>query len=168
VHDGRPLDGVEVAIGAEHEIRVRGPMLLRAYRDGSDPKDAQGWLSTGDAGAFDDSDRLVVHGRRGDMIVTGGENVWPDPVERALSMHPRVREVGVVGVADEEWGQRVVAFVVPREAAEPPTLEELREHVKAQLPAWCAPRQLVVVRELPRTNLGKVRRAALRAENSVI
>jgi O-succinylbenzoic acid--CoA ligase len=161
VYDGIPLDGVEVAIGAGGEIRVRGPMLLRAYRDGHDPKDADGWLATGDAGCLDADGRLVVHGRTGDMIVTGGENVWPEPVERVLGTRPDVVDVAVAGRADPEWGQRVVAFVVPRDPHAPPTLEALRAHVKAELPAWCAPRQLVLVAAVPRTTLGKVRRRAL-------
>src|SRR3546814_5212411 len=87
-------------------------MLLRSYRDGFDPKDGDGWLPTGDLGELVGG-RLHVHGRRGDMIITGGENVWPTPVERVLATHPAVREVAVVGRPDPEWGQAVVAVVVP-------------------------------------------------------
>ena len=86
-YDGVPLDGVEIRI-VDDEIHVRGPMLLRAYRDGDDPKDADGWLPTGDAGSFEDG-RLSVHGRIGDLIITGGENVWPVAVERVLAHPPR-------------------------------------------------------------------------------
>src|SRR3546814_9739653 len=74
-------------------------MLLRSYRDGFDPKDGDGWLPTGDLGELVGG-RLHVHGRRGDMIITGGENVWPTPVERVLATHPAVREVAVVGRPD--------------------------------------------------------------------
>ena len=160
VYDGVPLDGVDVRIDGDGEVLVRGPMLLRAYRDGRDPKRAGGWLPTGDVGAWAD-DRLVVHGRRGDMIVTGGENVWPEPVERALAAHPAVRDVAVAGRPDAEWGQRVVAFVVPDGRAAPPSLDELRDRVKQGLPPWCAPREIVFVDAIPRTALGKVRRGEL-------
>jgi O-succinylbenzoic acid--CoA ligase len=158
VYDGVPLEGVEVAVGPDGAVRLRGPMLLRAYRDGTDPKDGLGWINTGDIGALDDAGRLTVHGRRGDMIITGGENVWPDPIERVLASHPDVAEVAVVGRPDAEWGQRVVAFVVPRDHGHPPRLADLRAVAKAELPSWCAPRELVLVDALPRTNLGKVRR----------
>ncbi len=160
VYDGEPLDGVEIRIDADGEVHVRGPMLLRAYRDGRDPKSADGWFPTGDIGDWHDG-RLVVHGRRGDMIVTGGENVWPEPVERVLGDHPGVADVAVAGRPDPEWGQRVVAFVVAADSSTPPPLDSLREHVKAQLPPWCAPRQVVLVEAVPRTALGKVRRGDL-------
>jgi O-succinylbenzoic acid--CoA ligase len=159
VYDGVPLDGVEVRT-VEGELHVRGPMLLRAYRDGTDPKDAAGWLRTGDAGEIDGS-RVVVHGRIGDVIVTGGEKVWPDPVEAVLRDAPGVADVAVAGTDDSEWGQRVVAYVIASDV--PPKLEALREVVKAQLPAWCAPKQLVLVDSLPRTALGKVQRGRLPA-----
>jgi o-succinylbenzoate---CoA ligase len=162
VYDGVPLDGVELSI-VGGEIRVRGPMLLRAYRtaDGEhDPRDTDGWLSTGDAGWIDDDGRLVVSGRMSDLIITGGENVWPGPVEDAVRRHPSVADVAVAGVEDPEWGQRVVAYVVPAGTA-PPTLEQLRATVKEVLPAFAAPRELVLVESLPRTAIGKVARAGL-------
>ncbi|CAA9242325.1 MAG: O-succinylbenzoic acid--CoA ligase [uncultured Acidimicrobiales bacterium] len=161
VYDGRPLDGVDVHVEPDGEIRVRGPMLLRAYRDGSDPKDADGWLSTGDLGFWTDDGRLQVHGRRGDLIITGGENVWPEPVEAALRSHRGIADVGVAGAPDPEWGSRVVAYVVPRDPASPPTLDAVRAHVKQELPAFCAPRELVLCETLPRTALGKLRRGEL-------
>jgi O-succinylbenzoic acid--CoA ligase len=157
VYDGAPLDGVEVR-ERDGVLELRGPMLLRAYRDGIDPKDADGWLRTGDAGAVVDG-TVVVHGRIGDVIVTGGEKVWPDPVEAVLRDVPGVADVAVAGVADEEWGQRVVAFVVAGDVT--PTLDELRDAVKAILPAYAAPKDLVLVDVLPRTAIGKVQRAAL-------
>ena len=163
VYDGRPLDGVEVRVTDDGEILLRAPMLLRCYRDGTDPKDADGWLRTGDLGGWREDGRLRVQGRRGDLIVTGGENVWPEPVEVRLGDHPAVTEVVVAGRDDEEWGQRVVAFVVPRAGAVKPSLDELRRWVKEELPAWCAPRELVLVDEIPRTALGKPRRDALLA-----
>ena len=141
VYDGVPLDGVEVAV-VDGEVRLRCPMLLRAYRDGTDPRDADGWFPTGDAGGWDEgTGRLRVHGRIGDVIVTGGEKVWPAAVERVLTAHPGVAEVAVVGVADPAWGARVVAVVVPRDPARPPALAAVRDAVKAELPAYAgAPR----------------------------
>ncbi len=159
VYDGRPLEGVEVRI-EDGEVQLRGPMLLRAYRDGTDPKGPDGWLPTGDLGALEDG-VLEVHGRRGDLIITGGENVWPVAVERVLTTLPAVAEVAVVGRPDPEWGQRVVAVVVPTDPAEPPSLGELRDWAKQSLPAYAAPTLLEIVAHLPRTQSGKVRRAEL-------
>ena len=106
-------------------------------------------------------DRLVVDGRADDLIVTGGENVWPAPVEAVLGTHPAVAEVAVVGRADAEWGQRGVAVVVPTDPRDPPELADLRAHAQEHLPPWAAPRELVVVEALARTSLGKVRRDQL-------
>jgi o-succinylbenzoate---CoA ligase len=161
VYDGVPLDGVEVRI-VDGEIHLRGPMLLRAYRDETVPTDADGWLATGDLGELDHrAGTLAVHGRAGDLIITGGENVWPTPVEAVLRTHPLVADAAVVGRTDPEWGQRVVAVVVPVDARRPPSLDELRGTVKERLPAYAAPRELLVVGSLPRTALGKVVRASL-------
>jgi len=161
VYDGVPLDGVDVEIDATTgEIAVRGPMLLRCYRDGTDPIDAAGWFRTGDVGRMDGG-RLQVAGRLDDVIITGGENVWPDRVEAVLAALPSVSEVAVIGRDDDEWGQRVVAVVVPVDPAAPPTLDELRSTVKEQLGAWAAPREIELAESLPRTALGKIRRGEL-------
>ena len=160
VYDGRPLDGVDVRIDGNHEVWLRGPMLMRCYRDGTDPTDPDGWLPTGDLGRWLDDGRLHVDGRRGDLIITGGENVWPEAVEAILTTHPAVAEAMVRGVADDEWGQVVEAVVVPAAAGDPPTLDSLRTHVKSSHPAFLAPKSLVLVGELPRTALGKIRRHA--------
>ena len=164
VYDGLPLDGVELRIATDGEVLVRGPMVLRCYRDGTTPVDDEGWLHTDDAGRIVDG-RLQVDGRRGDLIVTGGENVWPDTVERALQAHPSVAEVAVAGVADAEWGQRVVAWVVPVAGA-PLALADLRAFAAESLPAFMAPKELVVVPSIPRTALGKVARGALSRAHS--
>lgn len=160
VYDGRPLEKVEIDV-RDGQIHLRGPMLLRGYRDGTDPKDADGWLPTGDAGRIDAEGRLVVNGRIGDMIITGGENVWPGPVEAVLRALPEVAEVAVAGRPDAEWGQRVVAFVVPSDASSPPTLDALRVAVKARIASFAAPRELVLLDRLPTTALGKVQRGRL-------
>ena len=161
VYDGWPLDGVEVRVAATGELEVRGPMLLRTYRAGTDPKDADGWFATADAGSVGPDGRVVVHGRVDDAIVTGGEKVWPLPVERVLGALPGVAEVAVVGRPDPEWGERVVAVVVPADTAQVPSLDQLRDAVRAQLPAYAAPRGVELVDALPRTALGKVLRRAL-------
>ncbi len=162
VYDGYPLDGVELRI-VEGHIEVRGPMLLRCYRDGRDPKSANGWLPTGDLGSLADDGRLTVFGRAGDLIITGGENVWPETVEAVLLRHPAVADVAVTGAADPTWGQAVTAVVVSRDAASSPTLGELRDWVKAELPAFCAPHGLTLVDAIPRTALGKIRRSEVSA-----
>jgi o-succinylbenzoate---CoA ligase len=151
VYDGVPLDGVDVGI-VDGEIALRCPMLLRAYRDGTDPTDG-GWFRTGDIGRLDADGRLTVDGRRDSLIITGGENVWPETVEDVLRSHPSVADVAVMGEPDPEWGQMVAAHVVPRGAT--PSLDALRDHVKAELPAFCAPRRLHIVSQIPRTALGK-------------
>jgi O-succinylbenzoic acid--CoA ligase len=162
VYDGVPLDGVSVRVAPDDgQIFVRGPMLLRCYRDGTVPVDGDGWLPTGDAGVFRPDGRLRVYGRMAEVINTGGEKVWPDVVERVLRDVPGVAEVAVAGRPDDEWGERVVAWVVPAGVEPAPSLEALRAAVKEELPAWWAPKELVVVASLPRTALGKVRRAAL-------
>ncbi len=157
VYDGRPLEGVDVRIADDGEILLRGPMLLRAYRDGASPLDEDGWLATGDIGRLLDDGRLHVVGRAGDLIITGGENVWPEAVEAALLDHPAVAEVMVRGRPDDEWGELVEAVVVPEGA--PPTLGSLRDHVKERHPPHMAPHRLEIVDALPRTALGKLRRS---------
>jgi O-succinylbenzoic acid--CoA ligase len=159
VYDGVPLDGVEVRVGTDDEIAVRAPMLLRTYRDGVDPKDAAGWFATGDAGRWDPvARRLWVDGRMGDVIVTGGEKVWPATVERRLDAHAAVADALVFGRPDPTWGHRVVARVVPVDPAAPPDLDTLRGWVKETLPAWCAPHELEPADALPRTASGKLLR----------
>lgn len=160
VYDGVPLPGVDLRI-VDGEVYVRGPMVLRCYRDGHDPKTADGWLPTGDAGLVGSDGRLTVFGRRADMIITGGENVWPLAVEEVLGVHPDVAEVAVAARPDPEWGQRVAAWVVPVDSSRPPTLSSLRSFARERLPSYAAPRQLTLVHALPRTALGKVARHRL-------
>jgi o-succinylbenzoate---CoA ligase len=166
VYDGLPLDGVELRIGdgelgADGEVLVRGPMLMRNYRDGTDPRLRGGWLPTGDVGNLDESGVLSVWGRMAEVIVTGAEKVWPSAVESVLARHPGVAEVAVWKRADSEWGQRVVAWVVPADPAAPPGLASLRAAVSEHLAPWAAPKELVVVGALPRTSSGKVQRSRL-------
>lgn len=159
VYDGVALDGVDVRI-VEGEIELRGPMLMRCYRDGTDPRTPDGWFPTGDLGDVVEG-RLVVHGRRGDLIISGGENIWPEPIERVIGSRPDVADVGVAGLPDAEWGSVVTAFIVPVDATSPPTLDDVKATVRDHLPNFCAPRRLVVVERLPRTTLGKLLRHEL-------
>ena len=122
------------------------------------PLDADGWFPTGDLGAWRDDGRLHVHGRRGDLIITGGENVWPEPVEARPATTPGRRRRAGDGGPRRRVGAAVVAVVVPADASSPPTLEDLRGAVKEVLPAYCAPRRLELVAAIPRTALGKPRR----------
>jgi O-succinylbenzoic acid--CoA ligase len=156
VYDGVPLDGVQVDITSEGEIRLRAPMLLRCYRDGTSPVDADGWFATGDVGEWRPDGRLHVFGRRDDLIITGGENVWPETVEAVIAGHPSVADVLVRGVEDPEWGQLVEAVIVP--IGDAPSLESIRDHVKLHKPAFMAPKRIEIVESLPRTALGKLRR----------
>ncbi|HWD44146.1 MAG TPA: AMP-binding protein [Actinomycetota bacterium] len=165
VHDGHPLDGVDLRIDEpEGEVLVRGPMLFRRYR-GEPARTAavlrEGWLRTGDLGRLDPGGRLAVLGRRDDLVISGGVNVHPDEVEAVLARHPGVAEAAVAGRPDPEWGQRVAAFVVPRDPARPPSLEELRAFTRERLAAAKAPRELVLVPALPRGPSGKLLRRLL-------
>jgi len=164
VHDGHPLAGVELRVGLEGELLARGPMLLRRYR-GDPVRTAAalrgGWLHTGDLGRLDPGGRLTVLGRRDDLVISGGVNVHPDEVEAVLATHPGVAEAAVAGRPDPEWGQRVAAFVVPRDPASPPTLAELRAFTRERLAAAKAPRELVLVASLPRGPSGKLLRRLL-------
>lgn len=161
VYDGLPLAGIEVRV-LDGEVQLRGAPILRVYRDGVDPKTPDGWLATSDVGFLDPSTgRLTVEGRAGELIVTGGENVWPTAVETVLVLHPDIAEVAVAGRPDPDWGRRVVAWIVTMPGSTPPTLDHLRGFAKQHLPAHAVPRELVVVDQLPHTALGKVRRPGL-------
>ena len=154
VYDGVPLPGVTVGLDAAGRIVLGGPTLALGYLGGPPFGDR---FVTADLGRLDGG-RLTVLGRADDVIVTGGEKVDPVAVEAALTELPAVREAGVVGVADPEWGQRVVAAVVGTL-----TLAEARAHVAARLGPAAAPRELTLLPALPLLPSGKLDRAALRA-----
>ena len=166
VYDGVGLEGVEVSLRAG-EVFLRCPMLLRCYRDGTDPKTADGWFATGDAGEVNEDGRLSIRGRLDDLVISGGENIWPAQVEAVLRGHPGVLEVAVGGREDPEWGARLVAYVVAspqgQEIETGTFLAQLRERAGEQLAPFAAPRELVIVADLPRTAIGKVSRADLAA-----
>lgn len=165
VYDGRLLPGVQARLGPGGAIYLAGSMLARGQRLASGAVtpivDSEGWFATGDLGRWSTDGRLLLDGRADDLIVTGGENVWPEQVEAALASYPGIAEAAVAGRPDPEWGAIVVAFVVAVDPHQPPTLDALRDHVRQRLPAYAAPRELVLVDRLPRTSLGKVRRRDL-------
>jgi acyl-CoA synthetase (AMP-forming)/AMP-acid ligase II len=120
-----------------------------------------GWLRTGDVGTVEPDGRVRVEGRSDEAIRTGAETVWPQEVEDALRDHPKVSEVAVAGRPHDEWGQQVVAFVVPASSDDPPSVEELRRYGGERIARFKLPRFVVSVTELPRTTSGKIRRGAL-------
>ncbi len=160
VYNGYALDGVAVALGSDGRIRLGGPMLFDGYAgDPAATAEAlvDGWFLTSDAGRLDGDGRLHVLGRLDDMVISGGVNVPTPAVAARLRRHAFVTDAAVVGVPDEEWGQRVVAFVVGSL-----NLEEARDWVAAVHPRSWAPRDLVVVDALPLLGNGKVDRITLR------
>jgi acyl-CoA synthetase (AMP-forming)/AMP-acid ligase II/uncharacterized protein YndB with AHSA1/START domain len=160
---GRPPRGTTVKLLDEHGAEVRqgetgrifvgSSAVFEGYTGGEDKDRVGGLVATGDVGRFDAAGRLFVEGRDDEMIVSGGENVFPKEVEDALVRHPAVAEAACVGVEDERFGQRLKAFVVLRGDADEAALQA---HVKAELAAFKVPREVVVVDELPRNATGKV------------
>ncbi len=173
VYGRRILDGCEIGLvdddghqvhraGVTGAIHVRGAMLFRGYRDGPTPFVDGGWFPTGDLGRWRTDGSLAVEGRAADVIVTGGEKVWPGPIEALLTGRRDIVEAAVIGRPDADWGHRVVAVVVPTDPADPPTLEQIRTAVTDRLPSWWAPKELIVQTDpLPRTALGKLQRRAV-------
>jgi O-succinylbenzoic acid--CoA ligase len=151
---GYALPGVDLITSAG-EIWVRGPIVSAGAADGD------GWLHTGDLGAFDDRGRLTISGRKSDTIVTGGENVAPAEVEAVLMEHPDVVDVGVHARPDDEWGEIVVAKVVTRDGAVVGP-EPLRAFCAARLARFKVPKSIELVAVLPRTGSGKLLRRRLR------
>jgi o-succinylbenzoate---CoA ligase len=175
VYDGWPLDGVEVGAGPggtdpsgpwSGRIWIRGPVLFSRYRGDVTGTEVvrDGWFRTGDLGRVDASGRLTVRGRADDVINTGGHKVVPGEVAAALETCPGVRDVVVVGQPDAEWGERVVAVVVPADRADPPALELLRLHVRQRLPRYASPSRVVIVDAVPMLPSGKHDIARLKLE----
>jgi acyl-CoA synthetase (AMP-forming)/AMP-acid ligase II len=147
-------EGKEVSTGQTGRIFVGNSMLFEGYTGGGHKESIDGLMSSGDIGRFDDEGRLFVEGRDDEMIVSGGENVFPKEVEDCLARYDGVVEVAAIGVDDDEFGERLRAFVV--RADMDVTEEELREHVKANLARFKVPRDFVFLDELPRNATGKI------------
>ena len=163
VYDGIPLRDVRVSTGGgTGPIELSGPVLARGYRGGEDGSAFRGgWFRTGDLGRWS-GDRLDVLGRADDVIISGGVNIAPAPVERVLTEQEGVREACVLGLDDPEWGEVVAAAVVPQDAAAPPPVEALRAAVRAEAGASATPRRITFLDELPLRGPGKPDRRALR------
>jgi o-succinylbenzoate---CoA ligase len=169
---GQPLLPLELQIaaapGEPGEILVRGPMVTAGYHNNAEATAAAfqgGWFHTGDLGRLDEEGFLYVLDRRNDLIISGGENIYPAEVEAALLAHPAVAEAGVIGIPDAQWGQVPVAFVVPGrpELVEgQPTGDELLAFMRERLASYKVPRRIIFVEALPRTAAGKLRRNLLR------
>jgi fatty-acyl-CoA synthase len=156
-------DGKEVPTGTTGRIFVGNAFQFEGYTGGGDKERIDGLMSSGDVGHFDGEGRLFIDGRDDDMIVSGGENVFPGELEELLAKHPAIREAAAVGVPDETFGQRLRAFVVVRDE-ETLTEEELKEHVRANLARYKVPRDVVFLDELPRNPTGKVLKRQLTKE----
>jgi acyl-CoA synthetase (AMP-forming)/AMP-acid ligase II len=148
-------DGREVPQGEVGRIFVGNEMSFEGYTGGGGKEAIDGLLSSGDVGHIDENGRLFIDGRDDEMIVSGGENVFPREVEDLLADHEAVIEVAVIGVEDAEFGQRLKAFVVAAGEAEV-SAEDLKAHVKANLAAYKAPREFEFLDELPRNATGKI------------
>jgi acyl-CoA synthetase (AMP-forming)/AMP-acid ligase II len=152
----------ELPVGEIGQIFVRSGTLFGGYTSGTTKGFHDGFMASGDVGYFDEGGRLFVVGRDDEMIISGGENIYPIEVEKALMTHPAVTEAVVLGVEDENYGQRLVGFVIPR-GAETATPDALKQHVRETLASYKVPREIIMLNELPRNATGKVLRAALRA-----
>lgn len=163
----RDDDGNDLPTGAEGEICLRGPKVTSGYWNDPDKTAAAffpgGWFRTGDVGYLDAEDFLFITDRKKDMIISGGENIASSEVERAIQMLPEVLECAVIGVPDDRWGERPVAFLVLRSGA---ALEEdaLRAHCRAELAGFKVPDRFIFREDLPRNASGKVLKRELRDE----
>lgn len=173
---GKPTAGVELRIvdeanqpqpaGQPGQVVIRSPATMRGYW--RDPEataavlDAEGWVHTGDLGFLDEQGYLHLLGRQSEMFIRGGYNVYPAEVEDLLAKHPKVARAAVVGLPDEVFGEIGCAFVVPRDPATPPNLEELRAHVGRELASFKRPDRLTIIAEMPVTAMFKVDKRALK------
>jgi fatty-acyl-CoA synthase len=167
---GTPADGTDIRIldaefrelptGEVGTIYVRNSTQFDGYTSGASKEFHADYTSSGDVGYLDDDGRLFVVGRDDEMIVSGGENVYPIEVEKTLSAHPEVAEAAVLGVDDDKYGQRLAAFVVLTDGAST-SPDELKAHVRENLANYKVPRNITVLEGLPRGSTGKILRREL-------
>ena len=166
VYDGVPLDGVTVRSGDDGRLRISGPVLMNGYHGQPSPlsvsPDGGGEFVTSDLGHVTGDGRVVLRGRADNVINTGGHKVVPGEVSGVLATCPGVKDAVVIGRPDPEWGERVVAVVVPADPSQPPVLELLRNHVRERLPRYACPSELVLTESMPVLPSGKPDLAALR------
>ena len=157
-----PVSGEPVPIGEQGEIRARGYQQMIEYYDNpqatADAVDADRWLHTGDLGTMDSRGYLRVTGRLKDMIIRGGENIYPSEIEQLLFTHPAIEDVAVIGVPDEIWGEQVVAVLRPHEGVARPTAGELRDFCRAHLAPHKTPAQWYLAVDFPLTGSGKLQK----------
>jgi fatty-acyl-CoA synthase len=158
-------DGTELPRGRVGRIFVGNRILFEGYTGGGSRDVVDGLMATGDVGRFDGDGRLVVEGRDDEMIVSGGENVFPNEVEDVLVRHEGVADAAAVGVADKDYGQRLRAFVV-RAVGSDVSEAELKDHVRSRLARFKVPREIVFLDELPRNATGKILKRALVSDHS--
>ena len=155
--------------GARGEVCVRGPNVMKGYWNRPDANaavfDSEGWFHTGDVGYMDDEGYLFLCDRLKDMVISGGENIYPAELESVLSGHPAIAEIAVIGAPDEKWGERVVAVAALKPGASL-TLEELRDFGQKSLARYKLPLELRLVEALPRNPTGKILKTALRQANA--
>jgi malonyl-CoA/methylmalonyl-CoA synthetase len=167
---GLPLPGVELRLAEQPsgvaEVQVRGPNVVRAYLDNptatADAYTVDGWFRTGDLGTLDPDGYLRISGRAKELIITGGFNVYPGEVEDILRRHPGVADAAAVGEPSPEWGETVIAYVVPAGSAGPGLTEDLVRWCEQRLAPYKRPRRWRLVDAIPRTALGKIQRQDLR------
>jgi fatty-acyl-CoA synthase len=147
--------GKEVPAGESGRIFVGNISQFEGYTGGGNKDVVEGLMASGDVGHFDADGRLFIDGRDDEMIVSGGENVFPAEVEELLSAHDSIQEAAAIGVEDEKFGQRLKAFVVPHNGAKL-TEDEIKSYVKDNLANYKVPREVVFLDELPRNPTGKV------------
>ncbi|MFG3404822.1 AMP-binding protein [Streptomyces sp. NPDC048142] len=161
-----PVTGVTLPRGSAGELRTRGYSVMLGYWDQPDRTaevvDAGRWMRTGDLAVMREDGYVQVVGRIKDMIIRGGENVYPREIEEFLYGHPKIADVQVVGVPDERYGEEILACVIPRDPADPPTLEEVTAHCRERLAHYKIPRRLRILETFPMTVSGKVRKIELR------
>jgi fatty-acyl-CoA synthase len=170
---GKPVEGTDIRIlddefralptGEVGQIFVRNTTHFDGYTSGATKDFHDGFMASGDLGYIDEAGRLFVVGRDDEMIVSGGENVYPIEVEKTLRAHPAVAEAAVIGVDDQQFGQRLAAFVVLRHGASA-TAELLKQHVRDNLANYKVPREITILDELPRSSIGKIARRELQAQ----
>lgn len=161
-----PVTGVTLPRGSAGELRTRGYSVMLGYWDQPDRTaevvDAGRWMHTGDLAVMREDGYVQVVGRIKDMIIRGGENVYPREIEEFLYGHPKVADVQVVGVPDERYGEEILACVIARDPADPPTLEEISAYCRERLAHYKIPRRLRILETFPMTVSGKVRKIELR------
>jgi acyl-CoA synthetase (AMP-forming)/AMP-acid ligase II len=157
-------EGEDVAMGEIGEILARGPNIMMGYYkepEATEQTLKEGWLHTGDLGKLDDEGFLYIVDRKKDMIISGGENVYPREIEDVLYTHPKIVEAAVIGLPDPSWGESIHAVITLKQG-EDMSGEEVIDHCKSHIASFKKPKSVEFVDKLPRTSAGKVLKRILR------